>query len=185
LTGCFQPEALVSFPVISLDSIPTHGLTVQVQDWARGGCGEGLGGTATAVGGQFLVTRLARHIVVRGQLQGTAHVACDRCGELLTFSVAGETDCVYLPCDEIVANPNEDDSAQEAPDHGEYDGVALDLVHVVREFFALERPARILCADTDPAADAGCLARFRVRADLASPQPDPRFAVLKGVKPTR
>lgn len=175
----------MSFPVISLDSIPTHGLTVQVQDWARGGCGEGLGGASTAVGGQLVLTRTGRHIIVRGQLQGSANVACDRCGELLAFSIAGEADCAYLPADEIVATPNEDDSPEEPPDHGEYDGVALDLVHVVREFFALERPVRILCADTDPTADAGCLARFRVRADLAPPQPDPRFAVLKGVKPTR
>lgn len=175
----------MSFPLVPLDSIPTHGLTVQVLDWARAGCGEGLGGEATAVGGSLVVSRAKRHIVVTGQLTGTATVVCDRCGEPLPFSVSGEANCVYVPADEVAAAPVDEELPAEAPEQGEYDGVALDLVHVVREFFALERPARILCGDLDPAADAACLARFRAKADLGQPSPDPRFAVLKGVKPTR
>ncbi|MDP2306352.1 MAG: DUF177 domain-containing protein [Pseudomonadota bacterium] len=173
------------FPVIALDSIPTHGLAVQVLDWARVGCGEGLGGECTSVSGHLEVSRKGRHIVVNGQLAGAATVICDRCGEPCHFSAAGAASCVYLPFDEIAATKVDEDSQEEALDHGEYDGVALDLVHVVREFFALERPARVLCADFDPAADAACLERFRSRADLSRDQPDPRFALLKGVKPTR
>ncbi|MES2638270.1 MAG: DUF177 domain-containing protein [Myxococcota bacterium] len=175
----------MSLPIISLDSIPTHGLSVQVQDWARVGCGEGLGGECTSVGGRLEVSRRGRHIVVTGQLEGAANVVCDRCAEPLQFSVAGTVGCEYLPFDEIAVTTVDEDPPPEAPDHGEYDGVALDLVHVVREFFALELPARVLCGDLDPAADAACLQRFRSRADLPPEQPDPRLAVLKGVKPTR
>lgn len=175
----------MSFPTISLDSIPTHGLTVQVVDWARVGCGEGLGGECTSVSGRLEVSRKGRHIVVSGELAGAATIICDRCAEPCHFSVGGVVGCVYLPFDEIAVTTIDEDAPAEPPDHGEYDGVALDLVHVVREFFALERPARVLCADFDPAADAACLQRFRARADLPPDQADPRFAVLKGVKPTR
>ncbi|MDP2317298.1 MAG: DUF177 domain-containing protein [Pseudomonadota bacterium] len=175
----------MSFPVVPLESIPTHGLTVQVQDWGRAACGEGLGGEAGAVSGHLVVTRQGRHILVSGTLEGSATVVCDRCAEPLRFTVAGEVDCVYIPRDEVAAQPVDEEPPEEAREEGEYDGVELDLVHVVREFFALERPARILCGDLDPAADAACLERFRTRAALAPAPPDPRFSVLKGVKPTR
>jgi uncharacterized metal-binding protein YceD (DUF177 family) len=177
----------VSFPVVALESIPAHGLSVVVQEWARVACGEGLGGTPTAVGGTLDVRRVGRHILVSGALDGAAIVPCDRCGEPLALTVAGEVACEYLPVDEIAAAPVDSDEPEDAEpgDQGEYDGVALDLVHVVREFFALERPARVLCADLDPAADAACLARFRARAGVSPPEPDPRLAVLKGVKPIR
>lgn len=178
----------MSFPVVSLESIPTHGLNVDVSDWARAACGEGLGGAPSHVGGRLAIFRNARHIVVRGQIEGAATSACDRCGEALQLSVSGDVDCVYVPVDELAASTKDvdaDDTPEDAPEQGEYDGVALDLVHVAREFFALERPVRLLCADLDPAADAACLARFRAKANLGQPEPDPRFAVLKGVKPTR
>lgn len=174
----------MSFPVVPLESIPTQGLTVDVGDWARAGCGEGLGGEVTAVGGRLVVTRSGRHIVVRGALSGAATTRCDRCGEPLHLSVSGDVDCVYVPVDEL-AQREDEEPPEDAPEQGEYDGVALDLAHVAREFFALERPARMLCADLDPAADAACLARFRARANLGPSEPDPRFAALKGVKPTR
>jgi uncharacterized metal-binding protein YceD (DUF177 family) len=121
-----------------------------------------------------------------GTLDGAADTACDRCGQPSHFAASGDVDCVYVPVDEVVERGEDaEPPADDAPDEGEYDGVSLDLVHVVREFFALERPARLLCADVDPAADAACLQRFRALANLGPPEPDPRFSVLKGVKPTR
>jgi uncharacterized metal-binding protein YceD (DUF177 family) len=142
-----------------------------------------LGGEDPAVGGHLSVTRTGRDIVVRGALSGEATTRCDRCGEARRLSVSGDVDCVYAPVGAL-ARGDDEEPPEDAPEQGEYDGVALDLVHVVREFFALERPARLLCADLDPAADAACLARFRARAHLGPSEPDPRFAALKGVKPT-
>lgn len=174
----------MSFPVVALDYIPTPGLQVEVADWACAGVAEGLGGSSGTVSGQVHVTRRGRHVVVRGALEGAATTACDRCGEDLRLLVSGDVDCVYVPVDELAAR-SEEEPEDDGPDQGEYDGVALDLVHVVREFFALERPPRLLCADLDQAADAACLARFRAKANLGPSEPDPRFAALKGVKPTR
>jgi uncharacterized metal-binding protein YceD (DUF177 family) len=140
-----------------------------------------LSGVSSQVSGQLHLTRSGRRIVVRGHLSGTASLPCDRCGETLPLSVEGDIDCGYSPVDALA--PPADDAAGDLEDEGEYDGVALDLVHVVREFFALERPPRVLCGDLVPGADEACLQRFRARAHLGAPPPDPRLAALKGVKP--
>ena len=174
----------MSFPVVQLDAIPSHGLIVALGDWALPACGEGLGGTPSALSGQLELRRIGRHIAVSGALAGAAESRCDRCGEPCSVSASGDIHCSYVPVGENVAVAADEDTG-EVPEQGEYDGVSLDLQHVVREFFALESPPRVLCADGDPAADADCLSRFRARAGLGEPEPDPRFAALKGLKPTR
>lgn len=175
----------MSFPLVPLDSIPNQGLSVTIGDWALAACGEGLGGAAAGVSGALSLTRNARRIAVAGEVAGKATVPCDRCGEPLALAVEGAVDCTYLPVDELASTPVDEPEPEEAPDEGEYDGVALDLRHVVAEFFALERPARFRCADLDPASDEACRARFRARANVGAPEPDPRLSALKGVKPTR
>jgi uncharacterized metal-binding protein YceD (DUF177 family) len=171
----------VSFPVVALEAIPPHGLTVPVGDWARAAVGEGLGGTFRFVEGELIVTRAGRDIAVRGELRGGVTVACDRCGELLELDAAPEVSCLYLaPRPEGEAPPE-----SEADELGEYDGVTLDLAHVVAETFALERPFRVFCGDLDPTQDAACLARFKARSNLPPSVPDPRLAALKGFKPDR
>lgn len=172
------------FPVVALEAIPNQGLSVAVRAWAEGACGEGLGGVTSRVEGELTLTRQGKRIHVGGTLSGAATVACDRCGEPLPLEIEGEVACTYVPVSELApARAEGDDEPSEPEDEGEYDGVALDLVHVVREFFALERPVRVLCIDFDPASDPACLVRFRGRANLAEPAPDPRFAALKSVKP--
>lgn len=166
---------------VALESIPTQGLDVVVQDWAMAACAEGLGGRATAVSGELHVVRLGRDVGVRGPVAGAAGVTCDRCGAEVDFRVETDVDCLYLaPRGEADALPESDYA-----ELGEYDGVTLDLAHVVGESLALERPLRVLCGDVDPAADAACLARWRDRAGAAAPAGDPRFAVLKNVKPVQ
>lgn len=173
----------MSFPIVALEAIPNPGLSVVVREWAVAPCGEGLGGAATRVEGELTLTRSGRRIVVDGRLAGAATVACDRCGEPLPLEIDGHVSCTYVPVSELAPkDTEEDDEAAEPAEESEYDGVSLDLVHVVREFFALERPVRVLCADFDGAADPECHARFRGRAHLAEPEPDPRFAALKTVK---
>lgn len=175
----------MSFPLVPLDSIPNQGLFVAVGDWALRACGDGIGGDAKEVGGTLSLARHGRRIAVTGALHGKAVVPCDRCGEPLDLGVRGSLDCAYVPVDELASTPVDEPEPEEAPDEGEYDGVALDLRHVVEEFFALERPSRVQCADLDPAADEGCRARFRARANVGPPEPDPRLSALKGVKPSR
>lgn len=184
----------MSFPVVPLESVPTQGLQSAVGDWALAAVAEGLDGDGPRVGGTLSVRRAGRHLVVVGTLDGAATVACDRCGEPVVLALSGAVSCLYSPVDALPeAGEDEDRSGpvipEEVPfaveDVGEYDGVSLDLRDVVREFFAVERPARFVCADVDPLADAACGERWRARAgnpDLSDASP---FSALKVLKTPR
>ena len=182
-------------PLIPIASIPTPGKTFPVGDWARGAAAEGVGGVVQSLEGEITLLRRGPHVLAQGHLDTVARAPCDRCGELLDFPVAGEFAVVYSPLDAIPPRAEDDDGGPEVPDVfageaedvGEYQGDSLDLLQVVREFCALERPARLRCGDLDPAADAGCAARWQARAGVplvdeveAAPSP---FAALKSLKP--
>ncbi len=173
----------MSFPTVLLDQVPAHGLSVRVatasSPWAVAAAGEGLSGSDATVEGSFEVRRLGRDLHVTGRLSGSARVQCDRCAEAVVLSVEAELDCLY-------AAPRGDDETlpEEAyADIGEFDGVALDLAHVVSESLALERPARVRCGEEDASLDAACLARWRAAAGATASVPDPRLAALAGFKP--
>ncbi len=171
----------MSFPVVSLESVPPQGLDVPVAAaWSRADAEVAMEGPLDAVSGALHVTREGKDLVVVGTIVATASVGCGRCARVVPLTVRADVDCLYL-------SPRPDDAPDPETSHaelGEYDGVALDLAHVVGESLALERPARVLCADVDPAEDAACLARWR--AATATPEPDgpvdPRFALLHSLK---
>jgi hypothetical protein len=68
-----------SFPVVPLETVPPHGLTVKVDAWANQEAANGLGGALEGVTGSLFVKRLAKDLHVSGTVDGTAHVPCDRC----------------------------------------------------------------------------------------------------------
>ncbi len=184
----------MSFPVVTVESIPTQGLQAVVGEWARAAVAEGLSGTPSRLSGELSVRRVGRHIAVVGALRGAADTVCDRCGEPLEIAIEGGVSCLYSPVDAIpeVSEDEErsgpaipDGIAVEVEDVGEYDGVSLDLRDVVREFFAVERPARFVCADVVPDADAACSARWRERSGAPDPAAASPFAALKVLKPPR
>jgi uncharacterized metal-binding protein YceD (DUF177 family) len=167
----------VSLPIVPLDSIPSHGLDVPVQVWAASRAAEALEGPLSSLGGSLHVVRVGGDIGVAGTVSAEADVPCDRCGAQARLSVTADVSCLY-------AAPRGVDEAEPETDYdevGDYDGAALDLSHVVGESLALERPARVLCADMDPAADAACLARWRAAAGQGDPAPDPRLAALRNL----
>lgn len=184
----------MSVPVVTLESLPTHGLEVEVADWARGAAAEGLGGELDALAGHLSVRRAGRHLLVHGELSGSARVPCDRCGAPVALAVAGELSCVYSPVDALPAPEAEDEPDGPAlpeglpfavRDVGEYDGASLDLRDVVREHFTVERPAVVRCGDVDPAADAACHARWRALAGAPDPTESSPFSALKALKTPR
>lgn len=185
----------MSFPVVPIESVPTAGLHAAVGDWARKAAEEAFGGTVTELGGELSVRRSGRHLFVSGTLSGVATVPCDRCAEPVGLRLGGELSCLYSPV-EAVPIPTDDDEDHSGPvlpdgvpfaaeDVGEYDGVALDLRDVVREYFAVERPPRYRCGDADPASEAACSERWRTRAGPADPSAASPFASLKVLKPPR
>lgn len=180
----------MSFPIVPLESIPTHGLSVDVGAWAHPAVAEALGGPVRSCAGDLELRRTGPHIVVRGHLDASAEIVCDRCSEPLILAIGGEVVCLYSPITALPAVDDDDDrSGPVLPsglpfpveDVGEYDGIALDLRFVVGEYFAVERPLRVRCGDLDPAQETACLARSALTPE-EDEKPSP-FAALKLLKP--
>ncbi len=164
----------MSIPLVPLENVPSHGMTVPVGPWADARAAEAMEGAVRSLSGTLQLTREGRDLRVRGTIDSSADVPCDRCGVAVTFPVHSDVDCLYVaPRADGDAAPSD-----ESDDLGDYDGVALDLAHVVGESLALDRPARIRCADVDASTDEACLTRWRAVAGPASPKGDPRFDVL-------
>ncbi len=174
---------------VALTDIPSRGLVVALapMPWARRAAAEGLGGELRAFDGGLTVTRHGVHVAVRGEISATAEVACDRCAEPLVVSVGGDVSCVYSPLSALPERDDDEDGLPRPPvelpfevtDVGEYSGDRFDLGDVVREWFLVVRPPRLVCADVDPDADSACLERFRLGAGpLAQPIVDPRLSIL-------
>jgi uncharacterized metal-binding protein YceD (DUF177 family) len=168
----------VSLPIVPLDALSGPGLDVVVQGWASAEAAAALGGGVASLGGSLHVARVGSDIGVAGRVEAAANVACDRCGEPLVLRVASDVSCLYAAprgVDEALPETSYDDV-------GDYDGVALDLAHVVGESLALERPARVLCSDVGASTDAACHARWRSAAGHPERAPDPRLAALRSLK---
>lgn len=178
--------------IVALTDIPTRGLDVQVGPWAQAACAEGLAGEVKAFAGELKVTRHEVHIAVRGELHVVGELPCDRCGAPLVVSVGGDVSVLYSPVAALPETVEDTEGLPSAPvqldlpieDVGEYDGKALDLAEVVREWVTVERPARLTCGEVDEAEDAACRERFRLRAGAAAaPTVDPRFSKLLSFTP--
>lgn len=184
----------MSVPVVSLDSIPSHGLEVEVGEWGRAAAAEGLGGELTSLRGHLSVRRVGRHLAVQGELAGSAQVPCDRCAERVHLAVGGDVSCVYSPVDALpTPDSDEEPDGPALPDDlpfavrdvGEYDGQSLDLRDVVREHFTVERPAVVRCGDVDATADAACHLRWRALSGAPDPSESSPFSALKAIKTPR
>ncbi|HNC97460.1 MAG TPA: DUF177 domain-containing protein [Myxococcota bacterium] len=189
-------ENVPTFPRLAPDAVPPHGLQVELGPWAVAPAGEGAEGTVEGLSGRLKVTRHSGvHFVVRGEISGQASLLCDRCRRVLSLPIAGNVDCLYSPVSTLPEREEDADGdfpmpidlPQPVDDQGEYDGVALDLRDVVREFFALERPVSLRCSDVDSAFEVECLERWRSVAGtlddgMAAENP---FAALAGFKPPR
>ncbi len=179
--------------IVALNDIPTRGLDVQVGSWAAAACAEAMAGEVKAYEGSLQVTRHGVHIGVRGELHLVGEVPCDRCGAACLLSLGGDLSVLYSPLAAIPETVEDEEGPPRPPvdpgfpveDVGEYDGVALDLAHVVREWALVERPPRVLCGELDEAEEPACRARFAaLSGDARGPAPvDPRFSKLLSLQP--
>lgn len=166
----------MSLPLIRLDALGPRGLEVTPGAWADPCAAEGAGGPVADLTGNIRLERYDRSIFASGTLSGVATVPCARCLTPLTLPISGTFACLYTPLSEIPERGEDDEGDPEVPadlagrvdEFGEYDGIALDLGSVVREFFALEAPPQPRCGDIAQPhladqEDAACLARWRAR----------------------
>ncbi len=157
---------------VAFTDIPTPGLDIALGPWAAAACAAGLGGEVKAFDGALTLTRHGVHIAARGELHLVGDLPCDRCGEPLVVSLGGDVSIVYSPMAALPESTDDEDGLPQPPvdvgfsvdDVGEFDGVTLDLVAVVREWAMVERPSRLTCGQPDDADDEACQARFRALA---------------------
>lgn len=178
---------------VALDDIPTRGLDVVIGPWAVRACASGLEGEDAQCEGHLRVTRHDRHILVEGEVSGSAVVRCDRCTAPQRFALSAPIVCLYSPIDAIPERNEDDEGDPQLPEGlpvsscelAEYDGVRLDLAEVVRETFVVERPARLRCADIlGDEADAACQARWnQISNQTPMAEVDPRLAALSNFRP--
>lgn len=201
-----QTESGETFPPVTPDMVPPHGLRVPLGAWARRAAGEGADGDAERLGGALKIRRFGAHLLAQGRLSGAFAVRCELCRERLSVELEAALSCLYSPISTIPGRTEDEEGDFPVPeevagkigepveDQGEYDGVALDLQDVVREVFALERPPVYRCDELAPGRSQACDAAWRAALgagagaggdEVGAPLAGNAFAALAGFKPTR
>ena len=212
--GAKQAEQGDTFPPVTPDMVPPHGLKVPLGGWARRAAGEGADGEAERLGGAMKIRRFGAHLLAQGRLSGTFAVRCELCRERLVVELEGALNCLYSPITAIPGRSEDEEGdfpmpeevagkiGESVEDQGEYDGVALDLRDVVREVFALERPPVYRCDEIAPERSVACDEAWRAALGgkgekgggkgggkgedkVGAPIAGNAFAALAGFKPTR
>ena len=142
--------------------------------------------------GNLELSRHDAHVLVRGELHLVGEVACDRCRDPILVSLGGDVSIVYSPVNTLPETVEDELGLPKSPvdvgfaveDVGEFDGVALNLADVVREWATIERPTRLMCGDMAEQADPACMARYQALSGTSAfPSGDLRFAILSAFKP--
>jgi uncharacterized protein len=125
------------------------------------------------------VSRSGNEVRLRGKINASAEVDCDRCLKTVSVPVETEFDVKYVP--------NEDYTPSEAAELQEedlsvsfFDGKTIDVDELVREQVLLNMPSRALCGDECKGLCPVCGAdRNTSSCDCESREIDPRWAALK------
>lgn len=177
--------------IVALADIPNRGMSVPLGPWARAAAAEGIAGDVGAMEGSLELTRHDAHVVVRGELHLVGEVACDRCRDPILVSLGGDVSVLYSPVNTLPETVEDELGLPKPPvdvgfaveDVGEFDGLALNLADVVREWATIERPTRLMCGDFVEDADPACQARYQaLSGSPATPSGDARFAILSAFK---
>jgi uncharacterized metal-binding protein YceD (DUF177 family) len=139
---------------ILFGDIPPHGVKVRAdlaKSWAADAAQVTLGAPPLLLSLDLLVMRTGRYRAeVTGRLSASAPSTCNRCLCAVQVAMGGDVSLLYTTPDtagtaDIDAITNGDDDAR--LDVGWFDGVTLDMGHVVTEQLALWEPPRIICDD--------------------------------------
>lgn len=118
---------------------------------------------------------------VRGQIQTSVELRCDRCLAPAPVPVNVEFAALFGQPGEDPAGAKElqDDEL----DFSVYEGDSIDLDEIVREQILLALPARQLCRDECKGLCPACGADLNAQScECPAAEIDPRWAALKGLK---
>jgi uncharacterized metal-binding protein YceD (DUF177 family) len=86
-------------------------------------------------------------VEVRAHVEGAFGFGCSRCGDPLTLPIQIDVHHHWLPAGELVDEDDEEHLADDDPDVGEHDGVAVDLEPMLIDAIVVEVPLAPGCAD--------------------------------------
>lgn len=127
------------------------------------------------------VSRSGREVRLRGRINTTAEVDCDRCLKSVSVPVEADFDVKYAPAED---DGSDNGTELQAEDLGlaTFDGETIDIDELVREQVLLALPSRVLCGEECKGLCPVCGADRNVNpCDCQSREIDPRWAGLKAV----
>jgi uncharacterized protein len=129
-------------------------------------------------------SRSGHEVRLRGKINASAEIDCDRCLKTVAVPVETEFDVTYVPAEDYqrseTAELQEDDLSLSV-----FDGETIDLDELVREQVLLALPARALCGEDCKGLCPTCGAdRNTNSCNCQSKEIDPRWAALKEVLST-
>jgi|SRR4051812_29050371 uncharacterized protein len=127
------------------------------------------------------VSRSGQKVSLRGKINTTAEVDCDRCLKSVPVPVETVFDVTYVPEEDYrrseVAELQEEDLSLSV-----FDGETIDIDELVREQVLLALPNRALCSEECKGLCPVCGKDRNVNpCDCQSKEIDPRWAALKAV----
>lgn len=127
------------------------------------------------------VSRSGHEVRLRGNINASAEVDCDRCLKTVAVPVETKFDVTYVPTDDYkqsdAAELQEEDLSLSV-----FDGETIDLDELVREQVLLALPARALCSEDCKGLCPTCGAdRNTNPCECETKEIDPRWAGLKAV----
>ncbi|MBN1336421.1 MAG: DUF177 domain-containing protein [Deltaproteobacteria bacterium] len=163
---------------IVVEELPEAGLELAfgpTDRWAVDAARQGLDGEVLELAGTLRVRRLGPGVQVTGRARAAVAQRCVRCLREVRVVVDGPVSLWYEASPEHA--PDQAALTADALDVGFLEGGDLDLGVVLMEFFALEGPTVVRCAD--PLVEV--LEEGPCELATVDPEPamDPRFAILK------
>ena len=127
------------------------------------------------------VIRSGHEVRLRGNINASAEVDCDRCLKTVAVPVETKFDVAYVPTDDYkrsdVAELQEEDLSLSV-----FDGETIDLDELVREQVLLALPSRALCGEDCKGLCPTCgTDRNANPCQCETKEIDPRWAGLKAV----
>lgn len=122
-------------------------------------------------------------IRMRGTIDASVEVACDRCVAPIIVPVSADFDVTYVPVESQEVEPEATELQEEELSFATYEGVYLDIDELAREQLLLALPTRQLCREDCQGLCPTCGADLNTGTCQCEQQEiDPRWAALAALK---
>jgi uncharacterized protein len=120
---------------------------------------------------------------LRGKINASVEVRCDRCVAPVVFPVNAEFDVTYVPEEALAADAEAVELQEDDLTFATYEGDELDLSELAREQIVLALPARHLCREDCKGLCPTCGEDLNTQECHCERQEiDPRWAALAALK---